>query len=299
MAIGAEIPFGWSVRSRRAIDDRFITADLTTRDALSTFRRHKNLEVFVESTNRSYYIDNDTTNSDWMEVLKSIDVLTEDSAITNDDFLVWFDESEKSHKKVKRLNFKVLLGQLDQGGATTGQVIAWNGAVYAPTTVSGSKWGGGATSADTIFRSSSVVIGQGSDSISSSSVALRVVGKQATGTMFELFTSTYANIIIAAHDIVNIVPNLLCNNTITATNAVFVRDPNTNTVVFLRASGATGYGNMGLSGESYGGGNGVFYLKNATTIPSSNPSDGGILYTDGGALKYRGSSGTVTTIANA
>ena len=105
MAIGAEIPFGWSVRSRRAIDDRFITADLTTRDALSTFRRHKNLEVFVESTNRSYYLDNDTTNSDWMEVLKSIDVLTEDSAITNDDFLVWFDESEKTHKKVKKLNF--------------------------------------------------------------------------------------------------------------------------------------------------------------------------------------------------
>jgi hypothetical protein len=105
MAIGAEIPFGWSVRSRRAIDDRFITADLTTRDALSEFRRHKNLEVFVESTNRSYYLDNDTTNTDWMEVLKSIDVLTEDSAITDDDFLVWFDESEKTHKKVKKSDF--------------------------------------------------------------------------------------------------------------------------------------------------------------------------------------------------
>jgi hypothetical protein len=105
MAIGAEIPFGWSVRSRRAIDDRFITADLTTRDALSTFRRHKNLEVFVESTNRSYYLDNDTTNSDWMEVLKSIDVLTEDSAITDDDFLVWFDENLKTHKKIKKSDF--------------------------------------------------------------------------------------------------------------------------------------------------------------------------------------------------
>jgi hypothetical protein len=40
-----------------------------------------------------------------MEVLKSIDVLTEDSNVTDDDFLVWFDESEKTHKKVKKLNF--------------------------------------------------------------------------------------------------------------------------------------------------------------------------------------------------
>jgi hypothetical protein len=40
-----------------------------------------------------------------MEVLKSIDVLTEDSAITNDDFLVWFDESLKTHKKIKKSDF--------------------------------------------------------------------------------------------------------------------------------------------------------------------------------------------------
>jgi len=40
-------------------------------------------------------------------------------------------------------------------------------------------------------------------------------------------------------------------------------------------------------------------LQNASANPSSNPTGGGILYTDGGALKYRGSSGTVTTIANA
>lgn len=35
------------------------------------------------------------------------------------------------------------------------------------------------------------------------------------------------------------------------------------------------------------------------TAPTANPSGGGVLYVDGGALKYRGSSGTVTTIANA
>lgn len=40
-------------------------------------------------------------------------------------------------------------------------------------------------------------------------------------------------------------------------------------------------------------------IKNATIVPASNPSGGGVLYVEDGALKYRGSSGTVTTIANA
>lgn len=42
----------------------------------------------------------------------------------------------------------------------------------------------------------------------------------------------------------------------------------------------------------------TLHLANAT-IPTANPSGGGVLYVEGGALKYRGSSGTVTTIANA
>jgi hypothetical protein len=42
----------------------------------------------------------------------------------------------------------------------------------------------------------------------------------------------------------------------------------------------------------------TLHLGNATA-PSANPSGGGVLYVEGGALKYRGSSGTVTTIANA
>lgn len=59
-------------------------------------------------------------------------------------------------------------------------------------------------------------------------------------------------------------------------------------------------GNVSVGdGASFGGGAGVVYIKNATTVPTSNPSGGGIIYVQGGALKYRGSSGTVTTIANA
>ena len=41
------------------------------------------------------------------------------------------------------------------------------------------------------------------------------------------------------------------------------------------------------------------YIKDLATAPTANPTGGGYLYVQGGALKYRGSSGTVTNIANA
>lgn len=48
---------------------------------------------------------------------------------------------------------------------------------------------------------------------------------------------------------------------------------------------------------NYGGGSGVLGIANCTTAPTTNPTGGGVLYVEGGALKYRGSSGSVTTIA--
>lgn len=48
-----------------------------------------------------------------------------------------------------------------------------------------------------------------------------------------------------------------------------------------------------------GGGVGVITIANADTVPTTNPSGGGILYVTGGALRYRGSSGTVTNLAPA
>ena len=50
---------------------------------------------------------------------------------------------------------------------------------------------------------------------------------------------------------------------------------------------------------SLGGGKLVTFMANANTVPTSNPVGGGILYVTGGALTYRGSSGTITTIAAA
>lgn len=58
--------------------------------------------------------------------------------------------------------------------------------------------------------------------------------------------------------------------------------------------------NTQLFGDpSWGGGAGVLGITNATTVPTTNPTGGGILYASGGALYWRGSSGTVTQIAPA
>lgn len=51
--------------------------------------------------------------------------------------------------------------------------------------------------------------------------------------------------------------------------------------------------------NAFGGGVGVIGIANAGTPPGSTPSGGGVLYVDAGALKYKGSSGTVTTLGNA
>ena len=63
----------------------------------------------------------------------------------------------------------------------------------------------------------------------------------------------------------------------------------------LNKSGSLGIGTV----NQFGSGELVVSIANATTVPTTNPTGGGVLYVEAGALKYRGSSGTVTTIANA
>src|SRR5436309_3863155 len=68
-------------------------------------------------------------------------------------------------------------------------------------------------------------------------------------------------------------------------------------VVFQRRAAG---GNIGFGVTSqFGAGQGVIAIANASIAPSVNPAGGGILYVEDGALKYRGSNGTVTVIAPA
>jgi hypothetical protein len=58
-------------------------------------------------------------------------------------------------------------------------------------------------------------------------------------------------------------------------------------------------GNIGVGSLSGfgGGGSGVVAIAEAKRPPEDDPKGGGILYVEGGALKYRGPSGTVTILA--
>lgn len=59
-------------------------------------------------------------------------------------------------------------------------------------------------------------------------------------------------------------------------------------------------GNVAFFGTgSFGSGSRVMFIANRTTAPTVNPVGGGILYAEGGALKWRGSAGTTTTIGPA
>ncbi len=59
------------------------------------------------------------------------------------------------------------------------------------------------------------------------------------------------------------------------------------------------YFGLAPTADQCGGGLGCFFIANAATNPSSNPAGGGVLYVSSGALIYRGSSGTVTTLGPA
>lgn len=75
-------------------------------------------------------------------------------------------------------------------------------------------------------------------------------------------------------------------------------DSSFETLIALQRPAAAA--NIGLRTRSqFGGGEGVIGIANARKAPTGNPAGGGVLFVEGGALKFRGSSGTVTVIAPA
>lgn len=73
-----------------------------------------------------------------------------------------------------------------------------------------------------------------------------------------------------------------------------------NTTSFIRARNGRVYLH-GIPTNAYTDnlGTGTLFLDDASNNPTHDPASGGILYVTGGALTYRGSAGTVTTIAPA
>jgi hypothetical protein len=96
--------------------------------------------------------------------------------------------------------------------------------------------------------------------------------------------------------------NTVCTNSTANSFGVGFDADTTPTILLAKSADSylNGTGNLGLwTTSEFGSGTKVLGIANATTVPTTNPTGGGILYVEAGALKYRGSSGTVTTIANA
>ena len=67
-----------------------------------------------------------------------------------------------------------------------------------------------------------------------------------------------------------------------------------NAVAFTPDRNVSFFGNT-----SFNSGEGVLLLQDAIAVPTGNNAGGGYLYSEAGALKWRGTSGTITTVAPA
>lgn len=71
-------------------------------------------------------------------------------------------------------------------------------------------------------------------------------------------------------------------------------------VARVSSFGSAYFANVGVgNGATLGGGSRVLAMENASIVPNVNPTGGGVLYAEAGALKWRGSAGTITQMAAA
>jgi hypothetical protein len=141
----------------------------------------------------------------------------------------------------------------------------------------------------------------------------QLLSRGGTGTAHEISQNNSTH----ATDVINIFQNGATGGgnvlklsqksvtTPTSTHYYIRGEYNTNTspteTFFVKTSGQGYFADnlgIGTTGQ-FGSGNAVIGIANASTVPTTNPTGGGVIYVEGGALKYRGSSGTITTIANA
>jgi hypothetical protein len=125
------------------------------------------------------------------------------------------------------------------------------------------------------------------------SIVDSVVGAAVTNAVTSAASSviTLANCQFLASTLTNVAPVVL-NGFYSIFNCVFDK-PNSTLVALSGTGGSTG------SIDYFQYVNADRFLMQNGTAPSANLTGGGILYVESGALKYRGSSGTITTLGAA
>ena len=194
----------------------------------------------------------------------------------------------------------VTSGHLVQFSGTSGKIITTAGApisnyaALAGATFTGVITGSNNTDS-TATTNGSIVCSGGIGVAKQARIAGKVTISPGAGvTGLDLATSdSYSELRVIQNSVSTTDKHMYIGYTSGATSSLFLYSNNTQV---MRVENG---GNIGINGGSYGGAVGCIFLANATSIPTSNPAGGGVLYVSAGALRYRGSSGTVTTIAAA
>jgi len=152
---------------------------------------------------------------------------------------------------------------------------------------------------------------------SSGSIVHTIPAPTGTGTYGQLSLSSGASqsfVVGAYNNGVSYAGLWLGSGAVANTNPAILGNGSTLVQVNIPSSGGTGY--LGVDGSTgilawtsagiqigqttgFGGGSGVLGLSNATTIPTSNPSGGGVAYEASGTLTHRGPGGCVEQFAAA
>lgn len=137
---------------------------------------------------------------------------------------------------------------------------------------------------------------------SDTNVALGLYSKNA-GTVFAVVQNALALTIANQASAVN---SLVITGAATGNSVqIATTGSDSNRSISINATGTgrvaigTGAGGVVAGFGTYDSAEKAIYILNTTNAPTANPATGGYLYCEGGALKYRGSSGTVSTIAAA
>ena len=141
---------------------------------------------------------------------------------------------------------------------------------------------------DIVAQSFTSIYGILQQNINASIIGLKVRGASAQTANLQEWQDSASNVLAKVSS----------TGIITSTTGVgsnFFTNIN-GTTVFATDSGTRNV-QFGSATASWGGGSTVIGIRNATTAPTTNPTSGGILYVEAGALKFMGSSGTITTIA--
>jgi hypothetical protein len=192
----------------------------------------------------------------------------------------------------------VLLADAGTGGVAQNRVRGDSAGYYFDRGPGTQEWlvyraGGGASASPLYIRDmvNARMMATFSAGASANAATLDVSGRVFVGTASDYGASL--GVLATATSRIGTVIRLASGQT---ANAVEVQ-ANAGTV--LAAFGVDGRLSLGSGGSFGGATGGVLAIADATAVPGSNPTGGGVLYSEGGALKWRGSSGTVTTIAPA